>query len=88
MGMRSSPEEGIETISQQPGEALCTVAPLLVDDPENFDPEVRARLVEGAENNSNPAEREGFRANSGILQRLCCVPISGSVFLVIPTRKL
>jgi hypothetical protein len=42
-------EAGIETISQQPGEALCTVAPLLVDETENFDPEVRARLVEGAE---------------------------------------
>jgi hypothetical protein len=39
---------GRETISQL-GEALRTVAPLLVDETEDFDPEVRARLVEGAE---------------------------------------
>jgi hypothetical protein len=42
-------EPGTETISQQLGEALRTVAPLLVDETEDFDPEVRARLVEGAE---------------------------------------
>jgi hypothetical protein len=38
-----------ETVSQQLAEALRTVAPLLVDETEDFDPEVRARLVEGAE---------------------------------------
>jgi hypothetical protein len=38
-----------ETISQPLGEALRTVALLLVDEAEDFDPEVRARLVEGAE---------------------------------------
>jgi len=42
-------EAGTETNSQQLGEELCTVAPLLVYETENFDPEVRARLVEGAE---------------------------------------
>jgi hypothetical protein len=42
-------EAGTETISHQLGEALRTVAPLLVDETEDFDPEVRARLVEGAE---------------------------------------
>jgi hypothetical protein len=31
------------------GEALRTAAPLLVDDAEDFDPEIRARLVEAAE---------------------------------------
>ena len=41
-------EAGTETISQL-GEALRTVAPLLVDETEDFDPEDRARLVEGAE---------------------------------------
>jgi hypothetical protein len=42
-------EAGTETISQRLGEAPRTVAPLLVDETEDFDPEVRARLVEGAE---------------------------------------
>jgi hypothetical protein len=34
-------------------EALRTVAPLLVDNAEEFDPEIRARLVEAAENDSH-----------------------------------
>lgn len=34
-------------------EALRTVAPLLVDDTDEFDPEIRARLVEAAENDSH-----------------------------------
>jgi hypothetical protein len=41
--------ERTETVSQQLAEALRTVAPLLVDQTEDFDPEIRARLVEGAE---------------------------------------
>jgi hypothetical protein len=36
----------------QLGEALRTVAPLLVDETEDLDPEVRARLIEAAENDS------------------------------------
>jgi hypothetical protein len=42
-------EARTKTISQQLGEALRTVALLLVDETEDFDPEVRARLVEGGE---------------------------------------
>jgi hypothetical protein len=45
-------EAGTETTSQQLGEALRTVAPLLVDENEDLDPEVRARLVEATENDS------------------------------------
>jgi hypothetical protein len=75
-------EARTETVSEQLAEALRTVAPLLVDEIEDFDPEVPARLVEGAENNSNPAEREGSHASSGNLQRFGC-----GVFLVIPTRN-
>jgi len=36
----------------QEGEALRTVAPLLVDETEDLDPEVRARLIEAAESDS------------------------------------
>ena len=39
--------------STQLGEALRTVAPLLVDEADEFDPEIRARLVQAAENDSN-----------------------------------
>jgi hypothetical protein len=42
-------EASTETVSQQLAEALRSVAPLLVDETEDFDPGVRARLVEGAE---------------------------------------
>ena len=35
------------------GEALHTVAPLLVNEAEDFDPEIRARLVKAAENEFN-----------------------------------
>ena len=34
------------------GEALRTAAPLLIDETEDLDPEVRARLIEAAENDS------------------------------------
>ncbi len=34
------------------GDALRTAAPLLVDEAEDFDPEIRARLVEAAESES------------------------------------
>ena len=47
-------ETRTEIINQQLVEALRTVAPLLVDDTEDFDPEVRARLVEASENYSKP----------------------------------
>jgi len=40
-----------EPVSQL-GEAVRTVAPLLVDEAEDLDPEVRARLIEAAENDS------------------------------------
>jgi hypothetical protein len=45
-------EANTETVSQELGEALRTVAPLLVDETEDLDPEVRARLVEATENDS------------------------------------
>ena len=45
-------EARTETGNQQLGEALRTVAPLLVDETEDFDPEVRARLIEAAESDS------------------------------------
>ena len=34
------------------GEALRTAAPLLVDETEDFDPEIRARLIDAAETES------------------------------------
>jgi hypothetical protein len=45
-------EANTETVSQELGEALRTVASLLLDETEDFDPEVRARLVEATENDS------------------------------------
>ena len=45
-------EARTETGNQQLGEALRTVAPLLVDETEDLDPEVRARLIEAAESDS------------------------------------
>jgi hypothetical protein len=45
-------EANTETVSQELGEALRTVSPLLVDETEDLDPEVRARLVEATENDS------------------------------------
>jgi hypothetical protein len=45
-------EANTETVSQELSEALRTVAPLLVDETEDLDPEVRARLVEATENDS------------------------------------
>ncbi|HST09063.1 MAG TPA: hypothetical protein VLL05_01705 [Terriglobales bacterium] len=45
-------DAGNET-STHLGEALRTVAPLLVDEADEFDPEIRARLVQAAENDSN-----------------------------------
>ena len=41
-----------EAVSQQLGEALRTVAPLLLDDTGDLDPQVRARLIEAAEKDS------------------------------------
>ena len=38
-----------ETSSSQLGAALRAVAPLLIDETNEFDPEIRARLVEAAE---------------------------------------
>jgi hypothetical protein len=46
-----STEARTEPVSQL-GEALSTVAPLLVDETEDLDPEVRTRLIEAAENDS------------------------------------
>ncbi|HWX92054.1 MAG TPA: hypothetical protein VNY29_05425 [Terriglobales bacterium] len=46
-----STEANTEQVSQL-GEALRTVAPLLVDETKDLDPEVRARLIEAAENDS------------------------------------
>ncbi|HST11535.1 MAG TPA: hypothetical protein VLL05_14260 [Terriglobales bacterium] len=45
-------DAGNET-STHLGEALRTVAPLLVDEADEFDPEIRARLVKAAENDFN-----------------------------------
>jgi hypothetical protein len=50
-------EANTEPVSQL-GEALSTVAPLLVDETEDLDPEVRARLIEVAENDSKPGRAQ------------------------------
>ena len=52
-----STEARTEPVSQL-GEALRTVAPLLVDETEDLDPEVRARLIEAAENDSKPGRAQ------------------------------
>jgi hypothetical protein len=39
-----------QSLPTELGAALRTVAPLLVDETDEFDPEIRARLVEAAEN--------------------------------------
>lgn len=41
-------------------EALRTVAPLLVDETEELDPAIRARLVEAAENDANLGRTRGI----------------------------
>jgi len=46
--------------ANQLGEALRTVAPLLVDETEEFDPAIRARLVEAAENDANMGLTRGI----------------------------
>jgi hypothetical protein len=46
--------------ADQLGEALRTVAPLLADETEEFDPAIRARLVEAAENDSNLGRAKGI----------------------------
>jgi len=51
------PKARTEPVSQL-GEALSTVAPLLVDETEDLDPEVRARLIEVAENDSKPGRAQ------------------------------
>jgi hypothetical protein len=52
-----STEARTEPVSQL-GEALRTVAPLLVDETEDLDPEVRARLIEAAENDCKPVRAQ------------------------------
>jgi hypothetical protein len=76
-------EARTDTVSQQLAEALRTVAPLLVDQSEDFDPEIRARLVEGAEKQLQSGGARRISRQLGNLQRLCC-----SVFLLFPARKL
>jgi hypothetical protein len=44
----------LSELNQQLPEALRTAAPLLVDETEEIDPGIRARLVEAAENDSKP----------------------------------
>jgi hypothetical protein len=46
--------------ANQLGEALRTVAPLLVDETEEFDPAIRARLVEATENDANLGRTKGI----------------------------
>jgi hypothetical protein len=68
-----STEASTEPVSQL-GEALRTVAPLLVDETEDLDPDVRARLIEAAR--SYLAEFAlWLRAESGILRSKWRPPI-------------
>ncbi len=52
-------DAGIETDAAL-GEALVTVGPLLTDDKDEFDPEIRARLADAAENDLKLSSEGGI----------------------------
>jgi hypothetical protein len=67
------------------GEALRTATPLLMDDAEEFDPDVRARLIEAGENECKRGRANSFSRHlrhiaAPLLGRRSDRPRDGSIF--------